>query len=381
MKAIGEGIGARAVFWGSALALAHTHLTYPLTLAVLERLRGRREPAPPPADWDPRVSLIVAAHDEAEVIERKLANVALLDYPRERLEVIVASDGSEDRTAELARAGGADLVLDLPRAGKIAAQNAAVERASGELLAFSDANAYWEPEALRELVAPFAASDVGYVCGQVRFLDADGDSEEGAYWRYEMWVRELESGQAGVTAGNGGIYAVRRSAYGFLAGSRSHDLNFPFQLAKAGFRSLYAPRARAEEKLVPDLGGEFRRKRRMMRGIWDIVVTDGMLDPRGYSPLYAYEVYSHRVLRYASPKLHAWLLLANLRLIGRSRFYLLTLAAQLLVLLSPWLPGSSNRLVRVVRYYTLVTASIALGTLDRFRDGPPAAWEKSEGTR
>jgi cellulose synthase/poly-beta-1,6-N-acetylglucosamine synthase-like glycosyltransferase len=376
-----KGIGARTVFWGSGLALVHTHVLYPLTLAAIERFRGRRDPAPPAEGWIPPVSLIIAAHDEEEVIERKLANVARLDYPRDRLQVIVASDGSGDRTVELARAAGADLVLDLPRGGKIATQNAAVARASGELLAFSDANAYWEPEALSELIAPFAATDVGYVCGQVRFLDAGGDSEEGAYWRYEMWVREIESGQAGVTAGNGGIYAVRRSAYGFLAASRSHDLSFPFQLAKAGFRSLYAPSARAEEKLVPDLGGEFRRKRRMMRGIWDIVVTDGMLDPRGYSPLYAYEIYSHRVLRYASPKLHATLLLANLRLIGRSRLYLLPLVAQLFVLLSPLLPESPNRLLGVARYYALVTASIALGTLDRFRQGPPAAWEKSEGTR
>jgi len=376
-----KGIGPRTIFWGSALALVHTHVTYPLTLAAIERLRGRRDPAAPGEGWSPRVSLIIAAHDEEEVIERKLANVAQLDYPRERMEIIVASDGSGDRTVELARAAGADLVLDLPRAGKIATQNAAVERASGELLAFSDANAYWEVDALRELVAPFAETEVGYVCGQMQFLDAEGDNEEGAYWRYEMRVREMESGQAGVTAGNGGIYAVRRSAYGFLAPSRSHDLNFPFQLAKAGFRALYAPAARAEEKLVPDLGGEFRRKRRMMRGLWDIVVTDRMLDPRGYSPLYAYEIYSHRVLRYASPKLHAWLLLANLRLIGRSRFYLLTLAAQLLLLLSPLLPESSNRLLRIARYYSLVTSSIALGTVDRFRDGPPAAWDKSEGTR
>ena len=126
------------------------------------------------------------------MIERKVANALALDYPRDRLELIVASDGSADRTVELAREAGADLVLDLPRGGKIAAQNAAVDAAPGDILAFSDANAFWAPGALRHLVAPFADPDVGYACGQVRFTD-DGGNEEGAYWRYEMAVRELES--------------------------------------------------------------------------------------------------------------------------------------------------------------------------------------------
>jgi cellulose synthase/poly-beta-1,6-N-acetylglucosamine synthase-like glycosyltransferase len=372
---------ARTIFWGSVGLLVHTHLTYPLTLAAVERLRGRRDPAPPSAEYRPRVSLIIAAHDEEDVIAAKLENARSLSYPRELVEIIVASDGSTDRTAEIARDAGADLVLELPRGGKLATQDAAAERASGELLAFGDANSYWEPDALTELVAPFAEPDVAYVCGQVRFLDAEGDNEEGAYWRYEMWVRELESGLDGVTAGNGGIYAVRADAYVPLPPSRSHDLSFPFALRKRGLRSLYAPKARAEEKLVPTTEGEFVRKRRMMRGLWDIVVSDGMIDPRGYTPLYAFEIFSHRILRYASPKLHAWALLSNLALLRRSPLYALTLAAQIGVVASAFVREPRSRIVALARYYALVTASIPLGTLDRFRDGPPAAWERSEGTR
>ncbi len=371
-------------FWGSVALLVHTHLTYPLSLALLSRLGlGRGEASPGAARAKPRapkVTLIIAAYDEQEVIARKIENVLDLDYPRALLEILVASDGSSDGTVEAAREAGADLVLDLPRGGKIATQNAAAERASGELLAFSDANAYWERDALRELIEPFAEPDVGYVCGQVRFLDPDGNNEEGVYWLYEMKVRELESGLAGVTAGNGGIYAVRREAYVPLAPSRSHDLNFPFQFAKAGYRSLYAPAARAEEKMVPTIGGEFERKRRMMRGLLDIVVTDGMLDPRGYSPLYAFEIFSHRVIRYASPLLHALALIATFGLLRRSRLYPVALIAQLTLLLSGLLELPARPL-RLLRYYALVTASIALGTWDRLRDGPPAAWEKSEGTR
>src|SRR5436190_6274241 len=137
------------VFWVCAGLLVYTHLAYPLVLALLARARPVR-PAPAPGAL-PSVSLIVAAHDEEQVIAKKVANALALDYPRELLEVIVASDGSTDRTAGLAREAGADLVLELPRAGKLSTQNAAVERAKGELLAFSDANATWQPRALREL--------------------------------------------------------------------------------------------------------------------------------------------------------------------------------------------------------------------------------------
>ena len=239
---------ARKIFWGSVAGLVHTHVTYPLTLAAIARLRERRgtEPARPlSAPELPSVSLIIAAFDEGDVIAAKVADALGLDYPRERLELIVASDGSGDRTVELAREAGADMVLDLPRGGKLATQNAAVERSSGEIVAFSDANSAWEPDALRALVAAFDDPEVGYACGRVEFTDPDGDNEEGVYWRYEMAVRELESELGGITAGNGGIYAVRRAAYRFLAPSRSHDLSFPFALRRDGWRSVDVPGARA----------------------------------------------------------------------------------------------------------------------------------------
>jgi cellulose synthase/poly-beta-1,6-N-acetylglucosamine synthase-like glycosyltransferase len=369
-------------FWIAVAAILYAHLGYPLALRALLALR--RRPTLRPGTWDepPRVSLIVAAYDEEGSIAARVANALALDYPRGRLELIVASDGSADATAERARAAGADLVLDLPRGGKIAAQNAAAERASGEILAFSDANSAWAPDALRHLVEPFADPSVGYACGQVRFLDAAGDNPEGAYWRYEMAVREMESALAGVTAGNGAIYAVRRDAYLPLPPSGSHDLSFPFLLAKRGRRSLYLPWARAEEKMVPTLEGELARKRRMMVGLWDIVVGEGMLAPRGYPPLYAFELASHRLLRYATPLLHVVALAANLALLGRGWVYTATLAAQLALLaaapLARLLPIAP---LRVARYYVETTASIALGLWDRARRGSPGAWEKPEGTR
>ncbi|HET7054115.1 MAG TPA: glycosyltransferase [Solirubrobacterales bacterium] len=376
-------IALALVFWVCAGLIVYTHLGYPLVLRALVSLR--RRPTLRQGTWDerPRVSLIVAAYDEEDVIAAKVANALALDYPRERLELIVASDGSADATAERAREAGADLVLDLPRGGKVAAQNAAAERASGEILAFSDANSVWAPGALRHLIEPFADPAVGYACGQVRFVDATGGNLEGSYWRYEMAVRALESGLAGVTAGNGAIYAVRRSAYIPLPPAGSHDLSFPFLLAKRGSRSLYVPWARAEEKMVPTLDGELARKRRMMVGIWDIVVGEGMLRPAGYPPLYAFEIASHRLLRYASPFLHLIVLATNVALLGEGWVYAVTLAAQLALLaaalLSRALPLAP---LRVARYYVSTTASIALGLWDRMRAGAPVGtWDKAEGTR
>ena len=368
------------VFWAAAGLLVYTHVGYPLVLALLARLR--RERPLPALERLPSVSLIVAAHDEEQVVEAKVTNALALDYPRELLQVIVASDGSGDSTVERARAAGADLVLDLGRRGKLPAQNAAAERATGEILAFSDANATWRADALRELVAPFGDPRVAYVCGQARLLDQGGSNQEGAYWRFELAVRALESRLAGVTAGNGAIYAVRASAYLPLGPASSHDLSFPFMLTKRGHRAVYAPAAVSEEKMVATVKGEFARKRRMMRGVLDEVIGDGMLRPRGYRPLYAFEIASHRVLRYATPLLHVVALLANAILIGQSPVYVLTFAVQLALLAAAALAGVVPiRPFTLARYYVLVTASIAAGLFDRVRFGAPGAWEKAEGTR
>jgi cellulose synthase/poly-beta-1,6-N-acetylglucosamine synthase-like glycosyltransferase len=374
-------IAVEIVFWLCVGLIAYTHLGYPLALWVLTRKRADTRHLGAPGAL-PMVSLIVAAYDEQDVVADKVANALALDYPRERLQVIVASDGSADGTVARAGEAGADLVLDLPRGGKLAAQNAAAARASGEILAFSDANSAWAPDALRRLVEPFADPSIGYACGQVRFTDAAGGNLEGAYWRYEMAVREMESSLAGITAGNGAIYAVRSEAYLSLPPSGSHDLSFPFALAKRDLRSLYVPAARAEEKMVPTLEGEFARKRRMMVGLWDIVVGEGMLRPRGYSPLFAFELASHRLLRYLSPFLHLLALLANLALLGDGWVYAATFAAQVALLAAALL----GRLVplaplRVARYYVMTTASIAAGLWDRARNGSPGTWEKAEGTR
>jgi cellulose synthase/poly-beta-1,6-N-acetylglucosamine synthase-like glycosyltransferase len=376
------------VFWTALGLILYTHLGYPLLLRLLVSLKRPRPPASPVEPFRPGVSLIIAAHDEGDVIERKLQNARALDYPHDRLEIIVASDGSTDRTVALAedvaRRDPRVRVLDLPRQGKVRAQDAGVDEASGELLAFSDANAFWGTDALEMLVRRFADRRVGYVCGELRYLAADGGNQEGVYWRYETAVRSLESRLGSVTAGNGAIYAVHREAYLRLDPRTSHDLSLPFNLVKRGWRALYEPRARATEHPVSTIEGEFRRKRRMMSHAWPTIVRGGLLDPRGYGFRYGFQVFSHRVLRYATPFLHLAALGANIALIGEGDIYLATLIAQLGFLLaaalSP-LAGGRVRLFALCYYYVLVTASLAAGLWDWLREGTSPAWEKAEGRR
>jgi cellulose synthase/poly-beta-1,6-N-acetylglucosamine synthase-like glycosyltransferase len=379
------------IFWLCVALIVWTQLGYALALALLAALRGRRPDQPTQAGPPPSLSLIVAAHDEQEVITAKVANALALDYPRELLEVIVACDGCTDATAERARAAGADLVIELPRGGKIRAQDAAVERARGELVAFSDANSQWQPDAARELVAAFADDRVGYACGQVRFVQAatgrEGGNQEGLYWRYEMAVRRLESQLSSVTAGNGAIYATRISSYIVVDPVMGHDLSLPFNIVKRGLRAVYVPSARASEKMVPTIEGEFARKRRMMSHTWPILLRGGMLSPRGYTPGYALMIFSHRLLRYATPGLHALALAANIALVagtsgGERIVYAVTLACQLALLAAAALAGALPlRPFLLARYYVLTTASPAAGLWDWLRHGTEASWEVAEGTR
>ena len=370
-------------FWLSVALLVHTHVTYPLSLALLLRAgRGAPEGERLALGELPRVSLVIAAFDEEAVIAKRVANAMALDYPRELLEVIVASDGSRDATVERAREAGADLVLDLGRAGKVAAQNAAVERASGQVLAFSDANSMWEAGALRSLVTALADPNVGYVCGSVALEGERGENREGAYWRYEMAVRRMESALAGITAGNGAIYAMPRDAYVVMPPDRGHDLCLPYLNVRAGRKAIFEPRARAREPVAPTIAGEWERKRRMMNRTWGVLLRDRILSPRGYPALFAYQMTSHRALRYASPFLHLIALGANAALLGEGTIYVVTFVAQLVLaaaaLLGRWIPFGP---FRIARYYVTVTASIAAGLIDRIRSGPATTWRPVEGTR
>ncbi len=319
---------ARTSFWASLAALAWTHAGYPAAMGVLARLRPRPVCK---SDVTPTVALVVSAHDEEDVIRRRVENALALDYPEERLEVVVASDGSTDRTdaivEELATENPRVRLLRCPREGKVAAQHRAVRETASEAVAFTDANSEWEPGALRALVRNLADDEVGYVCGQLRLESPDGANLEGLYWRYETWVREQESACSSITAGNGAIYAVQREAYVEDDPRFGHDFGFPYLMEQAGRRAVYEPAAVAVEKPAAEPEDEYGRKVRTIARALGHILTGRAFRPT--RPLYTAQLVSHRVLRYSTGILHVLLLVSNLRLVGRAPFYRRFLALQL----------------------------------------------------
>jgi cellulose synthase/poly-beta-1,6-N-acetylglucosamine synthase-like glycosyltransferase len=363
-------LALKIVFWVSLAALAWTHVVYPAAAAALARLIPRRVRS---ADIAPTVAVIVAAHNEESVIARRIENLLELDYPRDLLEIVVSSDASSDRTEEIALQFPGVRVVSNPRGGKVAAQDRAVRQTDAEIVAFSDANATWAPDALRELVSAFADPDVAYVCGQLRILEAEGSNQEGLYWRYEMGVRRAESTLGSVTGGNGSIYALRRADYVEVDPRFGHDLSLPYLMVQHGRRAVYEPRAQAFEKPTPTNESEYRRKVRMFEHCWLIVLRGKML--RRLGPVYLIEIVSHRLLRYGSGILHVLLLATSLALVRDGWVYDVVLAAQVL-LFAAALVG-----VGIARYYTLVSWATLVALWNYLRRGVPATWAPPEGTR
>jgi cellulose synthase/poly-beta-1,6-N-acetylglucosamine synthase-like glycosyltransferase len=365
----------KTLFWGSLAALAWTHAGYPLTAAVLARLRERPVRR---RNWTPSVSVIVAAWNEEDVIERRLENLLALDYPADKVEIVVASDASTDRTHELVEAIAAReprvRLRVCERGGKVAAQNTVVPETSGEILAFSDANAVWEPDALAKLVRAFGDPEVAYACGRLDLQEADGTNREGLYWRLELALRAEESALGSVTGGNGGIYAVRREGYVEVDPRFGHDLALPYLMVQRGRRAVYDAEARGFEKPSRDLEDEYRRKVRMLEHCWLIVMRGRML--RGLPPLYLLQIVSHRHLRYASGLLH-------LGLAAGSTAYPRALAAHgaFAALAAAGRARLPVPAAGIAYYYLLVTWATVIALVRYLRFGVPAVWDKAEGTR
>ena len=373
---------AKLLFWGSLKALAWTHAGYPVAMGVLARACPRpvaRE------DVTPSVALVVSAHDEEAVIGRRLENLLELDYPRELLELVVASDGSGDRTNEIVRGfeGREPRVrlIECPREGKVAAQHRAVRESASEVVAFTDANTLWKPDALKMLVRNLADPEVGYVCGQLRLEGGEGANLEGLYWRYEMWVRTQESACSSITAGNGAVYAVRRSAYVEDDPKFGHDFGFPYLMEQQGLRAVYEPAALALEPPASEPEDEYGRKVRTIARSWGHILSGRMFRPT--RPLYLAELLSHRLLRYSTGLLHLGLLLSNLALLSRGRgyrrFFLFQLSGLALAGAGKArlpLPGA-----RLAYYYYLVTRATVAGLVRYLRTGTPQTWDKAKGTR
>lgn len=365
----------KILFWASLGAIVWTHVGYPLAAGLLAQIRVRRVRSD--AEALPTVTVIVAAYNEEPVIERRLANLLALDYPADRLRIVVASDASSDATNALVQAVAEReprvTLLDCPRGGKVAAQDRAVRAATSDVVAFSDANATWAPDALRRLVANLADPDVAYVCGQLRYDDAAAGNREGLYWRLEMALRHAESRLGSITGGNGSIYAVRRDRYLEVDPRWGHDLSFPYRMVQNGFRAVYEPAAHAFEKPTPSNETEYRRKVRMFEHCWEISLRGSML--KRLPPGYLVAMISHRTLRYGSGVLHLVLAATTTALLTSGWPYLVVAAGHVALALA------FLARVSIARYYVYITWATVQALVNYLRRGVPATWEAAEGTR
>jgi cellulose synthase/poly-beta-1,6-N-acetylglucosamine synthase-like glycosyltransferase len=304
---------AAVVFWVSVALIVYVYVGYPVLLLVIGSCRGlfegsRKEGATRLRNTRlPRVTLVVSAYNEEDVIREKLINSLGLDYPRDRLEILVASDGSTDRTAAIAAEYGAKGVRlrHFPgRRGKNATLNDVVPLARGEVVVFTDANGKYQRDALRKLVAHFADPQVGCVCGELIYLSADDNVVArgyNIYWRYDQRLKRLESGLGCLLGANGSIFAIRKKLYRPLLGSVSNDMVLPIQIAARRYSVVYEPAAISREAGSKDAPEELGRRSRIVgRGILGVraVLPDVL---RGGRILLLWELVSRKFLRYCTP--------------------------------------------------------------------------------
>ncbi|MFN8494892.1 MAG: glycosyltransferase family 2 protein [Caldilineaceae bacterium] len=288
------------LFWLAMAFIVYTYVLFPVIVFVRGLFWRRPYKS---AEITPRVSLIIAAYNEADGIGKKLENVLALDYPREQLEVLIASDGSNDGTDDIVR-GYADRgirLLSLPRQGKAAALNAAVAASTGEILVFSDANSMYAPDAIRALARPFADPEVGGVAGNQVYLKKRSASVTGAgessYWNFDRKLKQSQSKAGNAISATGAIYAIRRSLFGTVPAGVTDDFTTSTGVIVQGYRLVFAPDAIAYEPVAGSGGMEFNRKVRVItRGLRAVLLRRELMNPFKYG-FYALQLFSHKVLR------------------------------------------------------------------------------------
>jgi len=338
-----------SVFWGSVGALVYMYAGYPVLVWALARVFGRD---PKRQAATPTVSLVIPAYNEEAHIEAKLDNSLALDYPRDSCEIVVADDGSMDRTNEMAarfRMRGITL-LTFPHRGKAAMLNRVMPYLKGEIVVFSDASSHLQPDALRRIVEPFADARVGCVSGLYQVTGAGDLREEGEglYWRYETFIKRQESRLHTILGAHGAFYAVRKTLFRPLeAEAINDDYLIPMRIVAQGYRAVYEPAARAWERETASIEGEFARRRRIATGnCQQIVSLIGLLNPlRGWVAL---TFFSHKVLRTLAPLFMVATLLSSLWL--PQPWQVIAVSAQGVLYASAWIGWWCQRRGRLVRW-------------------------------
>ena len=366
----------------------YVYAGYPALLWLLSRRRAR--PRAADANGRATVALVISCYNEAAVIRRKLENALALDYPRERLAIVVVSDGSDDGTDAIVREyanRGVRLIRQEDRLGKTMGLNLAMGQVDSEFVVFSDANALYEPDAIRRLLGHFANPRVGYVVGAALYTDAGegaSASNENRYWRYELVIKQMESRLHSVVGGDGAIYAIRACLWQPLQASDINDFVNPLQIIAQGYRGVFEPQARCFEQTAGDFQREAARKERIVnRSIRGLMRVKSVMNPRK-TGLFAWQVVSHKLLRWLIP---LFLLVGAigsvvLALAGYLTFQLLT--AAMLVILALALAGHLMKhrrqlpvLVSMPYYFVMVNLYAVRGIVRALRGQTQVTWQSA----
>ncbi len=383
----------KIIWWTAVFVIFWAMIGYPISLVILNKMFRKENKKD--YTYEPTVTIMVAAHNEEKVIREKLQNLLDTDYPDDKLEFLIASDFSTDKTDEIAE----EFIASHPNRnirihksvnhyGKTNAQNETQELCRTEILVMTDANAMFEPNAVKELVAAFAEPSIAYVAGQLRYVNTEGNKtadSEGFYWKLDLMCRNIESKFQCITAGNGAIYAVRNKDYEKINPIDCHDSKFPVIYALRKKRAVYNQDAVAYEKAGEVDEDEYKRKVRMNRIILRFIMPDvRILNVFAYR-WFSYFYFGHRTCRYLLWLMHFLALAVNILLaISGGSFWKFTLGLQILFYLAAyigWITKSGNRLVKIMSYYCMTVIAQWKGVVNVVSGKAKPVWEKAESTR
>ncbi|PYU32831.1 MAG: glycosyltransferase family 2 protein [Acidobacteria bacterium] len=374
---------AAVAWWVAVALLLYVYAGYPLLLAALALFSRRRRPEP---GCLPTLSLLIAAHNEEAGIEKKLEQTLTLDYPPDKMEILVLSDGSTDRTDAIVESftdPRVRLVRVEPRLGKTHAQNFGARRARGEILVFSDATTVYHPQALRYLACNYQEPRVGAVSGRYQYFDPEGDSPTGlgtvAFWNYENWIKTLQSRIQTISGCCGCIYSVRRSLYTELAPEIISDLVQPLWVIQKGYRVVFEDRALAYEQTTQSTAEEFSMRVRVVtRGMRGLLSVPDLFQPWKH-PWVCFQLVSHKVLRWLVPVFLFVLLAASTAQADRPFYFyafLLQVAFYQAALLSVRFPLHRRwKLLGIPLYFCTLNAAALLSLIELLRGRKYAIWQ------
>jgi cellulose synthase/poly-beta-1,6-N-acetylglucosamine synthase-like glycosyltransferase len=372
------------IFWVCAGLLFYVYFGYPVLLTLLAWLSDA-----PTADSDlpaPPVTLLISAFNESQVIAAKLENALALEYPHDRLDIVVISDASDDGTDEIVgqfSARGVRLLRQEPRMGKTAGLNLGVAEAGGQILVFSDANAMYQPDAVRRLVRHFSSPKVGYVVGNARYYEKGTESSsaqsEGLYWKLETYLKKKESRLGSVVGGDGAIYAIRRELYSPLLPTDINDFLNPLQIVARGYSGVFEPAAVCYEEAAENFSQEYRRKVRIISRSLNALQRV----PEALNPLrntrHWFSLVSHKVLRWFAPFFMILCFAASLAL-WPSPFYKTAALLQLFfyaLAMIGWMWRPANKaggLLSLAFYFCMVNLASLVGCIKCFRRDLSGKW-------